>query len=83
MFTITERGEQPVIDAGQKVLLKTTDGTRRAKNGFTDARFIESDKRAVTFLDFDDTILNGHAQMIATTKLRDNLHCDRKFICVV
>jgi hypothetical protein len=76
MFTIAERGEQAVVDTGQKILLKTADGTRRAKDCLADPRFIESDKRAITFLNFDDAILDGHARMIATTQARDNLDCD-------
>jgi UTP:GlnB (protein PII) uridylyltransferase len=43
IFTTTERCEQPVVNTGEEILLKATDGTRCAKNCFADALFIKSD----------------------------------------
>ncbi len=57
----TVRREDFVIHARQKILLEAADGFRRARHGLDDAAGIEPHKRAVAFLDFDDSVLDWHS----------------------
>src|SRR5690242_8727785 len=53
-----ERIENLVINPWQIVLAKTADGFCGSQNGSPNAGFIESNKGAVAFLDFDNAVLN-------------------------
>src|SRR3954469_16693658 len=53
-----------VVGAGQEVLAKSADRFRCAQNGSINPRLVKSHERAISFLHFDNAILDGHAATI-------------------
>lgn len=60
------------------VLLEPADGLRGAQDDPADAGFVESDQRAVAFLDFDDAVLNWHPAAIIYARRLLTIHITRQ-----
>lgn len=56
-----ERIEEGVVDSGQEILAKAADRFRGPQQGAADLFLVEADQRAVSFTDFYDAVLDGHA----------------------
>ena len=56
-----ERVEEGLVDSGQKILPKAADRLRGFQQRSANLSLIEADQRAVSFADFYNAVLDGHA----------------------
>ena len=73
VFIRTLCAENLVVNARQKIPVKTADGFRGAQNGLADAVRIEFDQRPVALLNFDNAVLNWHHRELYRS--RTNTQC--------